>query len=114
MSTLANVAAREKRRDREIRVTNDLGRTFVVVLTDREMGPRALVTFYDATYEGDPRFGEFGQQVISYWRGTLLGSRPDSAIGSTGGLDLCGHEPAWKISRHNCLAVVAFLRNTLD
>ena len=104
------------------RVTNDDGRAFNVRLVRR--GDRyglddclvhdkdgALVEFWDATYENDPRFSEgLGQFVSRYFLDTLTGQDGfgrDHRRGSSG-LDLCGHVPAWKVTGQNVAdAIVA-------
>jgi hypothetical protein len=63
-----------------------------------------MVEWYDATYEGTPDFGPRGQFVSRYSLATLTGrdpwSRCDHRKGSPG-IDLCGYEPAWKVSGQN-------------
>jgi hypothetical protein len=104
------------------RVINDVGRAFNVVLVRKgdaygrndcltHDAEDPLVEFYDATYEADDRFylGR-GQFVSRYYLRTLTDRKVRR------GLDLCGHEPAWKISSQNVadalVAVDAELRGT--
>jgi hypothetical protein len=94
------------------RVVNDAGRTFNVRVIRRgeryglgdalvHHTPDPLVEFWDATYEKDPRFTVgLGQFVARYFLGTLK-ERPDT------GIDLCGHEPAWKVSAANRADAIA-------
>jgi hypothetical protein len=95
------------------RVVNDKGRAFNVRLVckgDRH-GLRdclvhdkdePLVEFWDATYKHDPRFSPgLGQFASSYYLSTLTERR------SLVGLDLCGHEPAWKLTAGNVVDAVA-------
>jgi hypothetical protein len=98
------------------RVVNGSGRTFNVRLVRK--GDRyglndclvhdkdePMVEFYDATYERDARFDlGRGQFVARYYLDTL-----EDSYGRTTrcGLDLCGHEPAWKISGTNVVETLA-------
>ena len=102
------------------RVVNDEGRAFNVrvvrpgdrygrndfLVHDKD---ESLVEFWDATYEHDPRFTPgLGQFVNRYFLGTLTGEddyshRPRGLCG----LDLCGHEPAWKLTAGNVEDAVA-------
>ena len=69
----------------KIKIINDNGRPWVIVTgAIGELG--ALVSFFDGRYEHT----DYGQFVSSYYIETLLET--------DGGLDLCGHEPSWKIS----------------
>lgn len=90
------------------RVTNDAGRSFNIVLVCR--GDRyglndclthdkddPMVEFWDATYENDPRFTLGRGQFVSRYYLTTLADRRNSRLG----LDLCGHEPAWKVTSTN-------------
>jgi hypothetical protein len=108
------------------RVTNDVGRTFNVVLVCRGDSyglddklthdkDEPLVEFWDATYEDDDRFTPGrGQFVSRYYLTTLTDRRTRRGAG----LDLCGHEPAWKITGKNVAdaiaAVEAALRGEID
>lgn len=102
------------------RVTNDAERSFNVVLVCR--GDRyglndklthdkdeSLVEFWDATYENDPRFTKGrGQFATRYYLSTL------KAVFLAGaGLDLCGHEPAWKVTSRNVADAIAAVKETL-
>ena len=98
------------------RVTNNAGRSFNVLLVSR--GDRyglndklthdkddPLVEFWDATYEDDERFtlGR-GQFVSRYYLSTLTDRS------SRAGLDLCGHEPAWKVTAKNVADVLEAIK----
>ena len=94
-------------------VTNTAGRPFNVFLVSR--GDRyglddklthakddPLVEFWDATYEDDERFTPGrGQFVTRYSLSTLVDRAPGT------GLDLCGHEPAWKLTAKNVADILA-------
>ena len=94
------------------RVVNDKGRAFNVRLVCK--GSRyglndclvhdandPLVEFWDATYEHDPRFSPgLGQFASRYSLSTLTDRR------RIVGLDLCGHEPAWKLTAGNVVDAV--------
>lgn len=82
-------------------ITNDQGRRFTVRIVEK--GQRyglndclvhdrlmPLVEFYDLTHTG-AGFGPLGQFVSRYYADTLL------AREGSQGLDLCGHEPVWKL-----------------
>ena len=57
-----------------------------------------LVEFYDATYQGDPRFPIFGQFIGAYNRRTLLDAAAFILSGrAPHGLDLQGGVGAWKL-----------------
>ena len=102
------------------RVTNDAGRSFNVLLVrcgDRyglndkltHEGTDPLVEFWDATYEDDSRFtlGR-GQFVARYYLSTLNDRRyPQNA------LDLCGHEPVWKVTGQNVVDVLEAIETCL-
>jgi hypothetical protein len=49
------------------------------------------IAFYDTKHAGDPRFGPHGQFVQQYYAFTMAYHHPGL------GLDLLGHEPAWKL-----------------
>lgn len=94
------------------RIVNDKGRAFNVRLVQKgdRHGLRdclvhdkddPLVEFWDATYEHDPRFSPgLGQFASSYYLTTLC-RHP------LVGLDLCGHEPAWKLTAGNVVDAIA-------
>ena len=103
------------------RVVNDTGRAFNVRLVRK--GDRyglddclvhdkdaALIEFWDATYENDPRFSPgLGQFVSRYFLDTLTGKDAfgrDHRRGSCG-LDLCGHVAAWKVTGGNVVDAIA-------
>lgn len=94
-------------------VVNDKGRQFVAVYRPEPTftaGDGPYVSFFDATYAGDPRFTEHGQFVASYYADTLLHNWLTRAPTYTGGLDLCGHEPVWKLDADTMNVVRAWLR----
>ena len=100
------------------RVVNDAGRAFNIVLVrggDRyglndclvNEAVEPMVEFYDATYEDDERFVKGrGQFVARYYLSTLTERRG-------GGLDLCGHEPAWKVTGQNVAVALAAVKAAL-
>jgi hypothetical protein len=108
-------------------VTNEAGRSFNIRLVRK--GDRyglndclthdkdePLVEFYDATYEQDARFDlGRGQFVSRYNLGTLTGKGPwgHDHRRSPRGIDLCGHEPAWKISGLNVVEALAAVDGAL-
>lgn len=99
------------------RVVNDQGRAFNIVLV--RQGDRygrndclvhdaddPLIEFYDATYESDDRFVKGrGQFVSRYYLRTLT----DREHGDSrrAGLNLCGHEPAWRVNGENVTDALA-------
>ena len=99
------------------RVVNDKGRAFNVRLVCKGSSyglndclvhdkDEPMVEFYDATYERDARFDlGRGQFVTRYYLDTLEDhTRRVSYDDRTRlGLDLCGHEPAWKITGGNVM-----------
>ena len=104
------------------RIVNDAGRPFNVRLVRHgdhyglddclvhDKG-EPLVEFWDATYEHDPRFTPgLGQFVSRYCFGTLTGKPgyygQDHRHGSRG-IDLCGYEPAWKLTGNNVVEAIA-------
>jgi hypothetical protein len=110
------------------RVTNDKGRAFNVRLVRK--GDRyglddklvhdkdePVIEWWDATHENDRRFtiGR-GQFVARYSLSTLTGqdrySRCDHRKGSPG-IDLLGHEPAWKVTGQNVVDALAAVERVL-
>jgi len=109
------------------RVVNDAGRTFSVrlvrqgeaygldgCLTHDKVDP--LVEWYDATYEGVPGVGPWGQYVTSYCYSTLTGqdgwSRSDYRTGAHN-LNLDGGEPLWRVSGANVREALAAVERVL-
>ena len=103
------------------RVVNDTGRAFNIRLVCR--GDRyglddclvhdkdaAMIEFWDATYENDPRFTPgLGQFVSRYFLDTLTGKDGygrDHRRASSG-LDLCGHVSEWKVTGINVAVAIA-------
>ena len=101
--------------DDVLRVTNSEGRTFnVKLIGPGEPDPRTgrahwqnptkpVVEFYDAAYEGDPRFGALGQFAARYYVTDLL-EHPRGA-----GLMLHGGVPAWRLDGAAILEVQNWL-----
>lgn len=58
-----------------------------------------LVEFYDATYAGDPRFGDLGQFVSRYYASTLREAADRGVL-------LDGGVPAWNASASNVRAAL--------
>ena len=109
------------------RVVNDAGRAFNVRLVrqgeaygynDCQIHDKVdpLVEWYDATYEGVPGVGPWGQYVTSYCYSTLLGqdgwSRSDYRTGARG-LILDGGEPLWRVSGANVGEALAAVERVL-
>lgn len=108
-------------------IYNDRGRLFrVQIVWDEVAGgttcdakgnkvapqPQPIVRFYDMTHAEDPHYANTsikntGQFVSSYFASTLM-ERP------TGGLDLMGHEPAWKIDARAMDKVRAWIKTEVE
>ena len=98
-------------------VTNELGRSFgihIVRKGDRfglnkclvhedERGWGPMVEFYDLTYPDT--FGEEGQFVSRYYTETLR--KGEGGVG----LNLCGYQPAWRVTAENMDQVLSFIGN---
>lgn len=85
-------------------ITNDAGRPFTVRFlatgdaygrTNSLTADKPLVEFFDATYADEKAFGPLGQFVSRYYVASLLGT--DGYGRGTGGLDLNGGVPVWKV-----------------
>ena len=108
------------------RVVNDGGRAFNVRLVRK--GDRyglddclvhdkdaALVEFWDATYENDPRFTRgLGQFVSRYDLGTLTGSYGHDHRNRPRGIALCGHVPEWTVTGGNVVDALVAVENALS
>lgn len=99
-------------------VVNDAGRGFNVRLVKQgdRFGlddklvhdkPDPMLEFYDATYQGDPRFGERGQFVARYYLSTLN----DRLWG--GALALNESVPVWVVSAFNVEHALAWANKQL-
>jgi predicted nucleic acid-binding Zn-ribbon protein len=126
--TAFNIPLGESRRylnegqyDREdlggIKVTNNDGKVFNVRVTKKESSDFSkslgdlFVEFYDATYEDDDRFGEFGQHTGgTYYVSTIL----EKGREFPNGLCLHGGVPEWCVSADNMKDVVEFISGFED
>jgi hypothetical protein len=70
---------------------------------DYDFGP--MIEFYDATYDFDKDVDgtPLGQFVSRYYVETLI-DRHDETVG----LNLCGHEPAWRLDADSYNKVLEF------
>jgi len=67
-----------------------------------------LVEFYD--FKNPSKFPPRGQFVGRYYLSTLLERTPEHCMH---GLDLCGYEPAWKITGKTFCAAIVFVLETI-
>lgn len=69
---------------------------------------RTIVTFYDRRHAGaGAAFTPDGQRVATYYTETLLGL--DERGSGSGGLDLYGGEPSWKVDAETMRLVRSWL-----
>lgn len=99
----------------EITATFNVGRWAVKVLPATEgcrvtghpdLDADSVVQFYDSKYAGKAGFPPEGQFVSSYYLRNTLIERPYNGQG----LDLCGYEPAWKVSAEDYARIQKILR----
>jgi len=101
----------------EVRATFTVGKWTVKVLPAvdgyrktgyADLDADSVVQFYDNS-QSKEAFGPLGQFVSSYYLRNTLFERPYEG----GGLDLCGYEPAWKVSADEYALIRKYLKALL-